>query len=240
MKNKESETKKPGSRGESEPLTRRIARFSAFLYLGLAILVVAAAAVGIFSISYDTPVAGEISVPQFSFEPVGSNSKDTDIPVQHTESGVTDDYSQPGETSAVPEPPEFRRPVDGAVTKKFSMDTLVFSETMRDYRVHPGIDLAAETGADVYAFADGKVVSVERDYFYGTSVAVEHGYGAVSYYMNLAPELAEGIEVGKEVRCGDKLGTVGDTARIESHDAPHLHFELRVNGKLTDPETEIP
>ncbi|MBP5155309.1 MAG: M23 family metallopeptidase [Clostridia bacterium] len=237
MKNKESETKKP-DREETEPLTGRIARFSAFLYLGLAILVVAVAAVGIFSISYDTPASGGVSVPKFEYSPVGGTSKESDVPVQHTQSGVPDDRSQAAESQ--PEPPEFCRPVPGAVTKGYSMDTLVFSETMRDYRVHPGVDLEAAVGDDVVAFADGRVLSVENDYFYGTTVAVEHGYGAVSYYMNLAPELAEGIAVGSEVHCGDKLGTVGGTARIESRDKPHLHFELRVNGKLTDPEPELP
>ena len=58
--------------------------------------------------------------------------------------------------------------------------------------------------------------------------------------LKTAFPLAEGIAVGSEVHCGDKLGTVGGTARIESRDKPHLHFELRVNGKLTDPEPELP
>ena len=237
MKNKNSETNSSGS----EPVTRKIARFSAFLYLGLAILVVAVAAVGIFSISYDTPAVGGVSLPSFSYEPAGTNSKSADIPVQHTESGITDDTPPSAAPSeSAPAQPEFRRPVPGAVIKRYSMDTLVFSETMRDYRVHSGVDLAADKGSDVVAFADGKVISVENDYFYGTTVAVEHGYGAVSYYMNLAPELAGGIEVGSEVRCGDKIGTVGESARIESRDPPHLHFELRVNGNLTDPEAELP
>ena len=237
MKNKESETKKPGRGGEAEPLTKRIARFSAFLYLGLAILVVLVAAVGIFSISYDTPAVGGVSVPKFEFDPVGSVSKETDIPVHREESGVPDDRSQ--SEGPKPEQPEYSRPVPGAVTKKYSMDTLVFSETMRDYRVHPGVDLEAAVGDDVVAFADGKVVSVTNDYFYGTTVAVEHGYGAVSYYMNLAPELAEGIAAGKEVRSGEKLGTVGGTARIESRDKPHLHFELRIGGNPVDPRNYV-
>ena len=234
---------------ESEPFVKRIARFSALLYLGLAIVVVAVAAVGIFSISYDVPQQTAVSTPKFDFNLGGiSLPPVNDIPVHRDESGVPAETSRPGdssadsgaETSAPPESPKCKRPVAGEVIKGYSMDSLVFSDTLRDYRVHSGVDLAAEIGADVCAFADGKVVSVVNDYFNGTTVAIEHDHGAVSYYMNLDPALSPGVTVGSQLKCGDVFARVGSTARSESLDKPHLHFELRVNGALVDPSGELP
>ena len=90
------------------------------------------------------------------------------------------------------------------------------------------------------AFTDGVIASVTDDYFYGTTVVITHEKGVQSSYMNLSQELAENIIVGAEIKAGQTIGYVGNTARIESKDAPHLHFELYVNGAPIDPEPELP
>jgi murein DD-endopeptidase MepM/ murein hydrolase activator NlpD len=131
-------------------------------------------------------------------------------------------------------------PVEGEVIKNYSMDALVYSETMKDYRVHSGIDIASTVGAEVIAFTDGVVSAVSDDYFNGTTVVITHEQGVVSYYMNLDPTVAEGIEVGAEVLAGQPVGYVGTTARAEALDPSHLHFEIRVNGSNIDPLPELP
>lgn len=247
----------------SEPFFKRAAKFSAFIYLGLAIMVVVIATVGIFSISYDyedelpsisIPELGldtEISLPQITVKPDYSD----ELPVGGDESGVDADVTVPDvskptvsvdesepEVEDDPQAPKqkYRRPVSGEIQKSFSMDNLVFSETMRDYRVHTGIDIAAELGSEVIAFADGVVASISEDYFYGMTVSVAHPDGSVSYYMNLDKTLAPNIAVGKNVSAGQALGSVGDTARIESAEEPHLHFEIRINNELVNPEVDLP
>lgn len=227
-----------------EPLRKRIARFSAFIYLGLAITVVISATVGIFSISYDY----DASLPPVSFPDIELNIPDvslpydeptqgeiSDSPVNNEQSGVTPDVSTP-----TPPRTMYYFPVEGEVIKNYSMDALVFSETMKDYRVHSGIDIASSVGAEVIAFTDGVVSAVSDDYFNGMTVVITHEQGAVSYYMNLDPTLAEGIEVGAEVLAGQPVGYVGTTARAEALEPPHLHFELRVNGSHIDPLPELP
>ena len=57
----------------------------------------------------------------------------------------------------------------------------------------------------------------------------------MSIYKNLATEVAEGIEAGSEVKCGQLLAYVGETAMTELADEPHLHFELTVAGLQVDP-----
>lgn len=73
----------------------------------------------------------------------------------------------------------------------------------------------------------------------GRVVVLEHDYGLCSYYMNLADNLPDGLEVGKEVQAGDEIGYVGTTAVLECGDGPHLHFELTVNDELIDAYKEI-
>ncbi len=225
-----------------ESLTGKAAKLSAVVYLGLAVTVVIVATVGIFSISYDYEESlPDVSFPEINYKPDTSlpqitipDTSKPDKPVGNDQSGVTGDVSEPEPQNV------YYSPVSGEILREYSMDKLVFSETMGDYRVHSGIDIAAEVGSDVLAFGKGVVASVTNDYFYGTTVAITHESGVVSYYMNLAPELAENISVGCEVEAGQKIGTVGTSARCESKEDAHLHFELRVDGKLIDPTNELP
>ena len=241
--NDNQENNQNDSLDEREPLTKRIAKFSAFIYLGLAITVVIVATIGIFSISYDYETdLPSISIPELDFEPDVSVPQDviivpddiSDTPVGNEQSGVDAEVSEPEQRVM------FYRPVEGEIIKHHSPDKLVFSETMQDYRIHNGIDIAANVGSEVVSFADGIVTSVTNDYFNGTTIEITHEQGVVSYYMNLDTTLPDNIALGTEVIAGQVIGKVGNTARIESKDASHLHFELRVDGMAINPETELP
>ena len=145
-----------------------------------------------------------------------------------------------GETKPVaaePEEPEamLALPVVGQMYKGHDSTLQVYSNTMGDYRVHLGVDIATAPEAPVYAAADGEVQKVWDDSMMGTCVAVAHKDNAVTIYKNLAKELAEGIEVGATVTRGQQLGMVGDTAVVEMADEPHLHFEVTVNGLSVNP-----
>ena len=121
----------------------------------------------------------------------------------------------------------------------YSDTVLVFSPTMNDYRTHTAMDLTAKVGQEVVAVADGVVKNVWQDYFMGTCVAIEHSGNAVSYYKSLDPAVDEKIVIGASVKAGDVIGTVGDSAKNEVAQDPHLHFELMVNNKHVDPKKHI-
>ncbi|MBE6677331.1 MAG: M23 family metallopeptidase [Ruminococcaceae bacterium] len=167
-----------------------------------------------------------------------------DKPVGGDVSGVTDEVLPP-EESEDPDKSEaeptavYVRPLRGELIKGYSMDSLVFSETMQDFRVHGGIDIAAELGAEVLAYTDGVVSKVEQHPFMGTTVEIVHEAGVSSLYQNLSAELPTDIKVGAAVKAGDVIGTVGDTAILEIADVPHLHFELWMNGDSINAEREI-
>jgi len=131
--------------------------------------------------------------------------------------------------------PEFSLPVKGTLTKEHDLTRLVFSVTMRDWRVHKGVDIACEKGSAVGAAADGIIKEISDDPMMGMCIYVEHNGGAMSVYKNLSNVLGEGIEAGVKVKAGQTIGYTGETAIIEIGDAPHLHFELEIDGQAVNP-----
>lgn len=134
-----------------------------------------------------------------------------------------------------PEPIEYLCPISGTVTQKHVTDDLIYSETMGDWRTHPGLDIAAALGDTVSASAAGTVKEVWEDAWMGTCVSIEHEGDVITVYKNLDPTLAEGITAGAAVQSGQKIGIVGESALCELADEPHLHFEMTVGGKVVDP-----
>ena len=94
---------------------------------------------------------------------------------------------------------------------------------------HPGLDLSAPYGQPVRATADGTIAVAERSGSYGNLVEINHGYGIVTRYGHLSRFKAV---AGQQVHRGDVIGFVGSTGRSTS---AHLHYEILLNGKLTDP-----
>lgn len=136
--------------------------------------------------------------------------------------------------------PVFSEPMENCIVDvDFSDTVLVFSQTMKDYRTHLGVDITGELGQEVMAVADGVVTNVWQDPFMGTCVSIEHTGNAISYYKNLDPVVKEGIVIGASVKAGDVIGAVGESAMNEVAQDPHLHFELKVNDKHVDPKDHI-
>lgn len=129
-------------------------------------------------------------------------------------------------------------PVKGEVLNAHSGDDLLYDETMGDWRVHPGIDIAAAAGTTVKACAAGTVSAIVQDGLMGTTVIIDHGEDMVSVYSNL--QAIPTVSVGDAVYTGDVIGSVGTTAIAESALASHLHFELTCDGSPVDPLDYLP
>ena len=124
---------------------------------------------------------------------------------------------------------------DGSIFKYHDPNTQVYSNTMGDYRVHLGIDVATDLNAEVYALYDGTVENIWEDIMEGYCLAINHGNGLISIYKNLSGSYPAGVEVGATVTAGQAVGYVGDSAMIEIADEPHLHFEMTLNGDTANP-----
>ena len=114
-------------------------------------------------------------------------------------------------------------------------EQLTFSPTMQDYRVHVGIDIEAAEGTAVVAAAAGTVTNAYIDPMMGYTLEISHGDGFVTVYRNLDETLPDDIAVGANVRAGQLIGAVGNSAIVEQEDVPHLHFELKHDGVAMDP-----
>ena len=129
------------------------------------------------------------------------------------------------------------QPLSGKVVTAFSVDRLVYSETMGDWRTHDGIDISAQAGTKVLAASAGTVLAVENDVLMGTTVTLSHsgGYQTTSACLQATPA----VEQGDSVTAGQVIGAVGTTAAAESAQGPHLHFSVTKDGDAVDPEAYL-
>lgn len=163
--------------------------------------------------------------------PDTSITQPQETPTQPTDETPTGNITNP----PVETVPQMTLPTSGKLTKVHNADVQVFSETMKDYRVHLGIDIATAANAEVFAAADGTVKKIWEDPMMGWSIAISHSGDCVTVYKNLAKDLAGGVTEGSTVRAGQVIGTVGDSALIEIAEEPHLHMEMTVKGLQVNP-----
>ena len=124
-------------------------------------------------------------------------------------------------------------PVSGDVINGYSMEALSYNQTTRDWRVHNGVDLAAEAGAPVCAAADGEVYTVYEDDSLGYSVVIRHNDGYTTCYANLTEDTA--VMPGDTVTMGQTIGYVGSSAIVETTLGSHVHFSVTQNNEPMDP-----
>ena len=157
---------------------------------------------------------------------------------------VSDDTSVKGDSSIKNENDEtailndksFAPPINGEVIKKFSIDELLYSKTMDDWRIHTGIDISADVGSDIFASQAGVVKFVGYDINMGYIVTIENGAFECSY-MSLSSEIP--VHEGRIVKKGQYIGTISDSGVQELCDGGHLHFEIKKDGQIVDPSEYI-
>ena len=103
------------------------------------------------------------------------------------------------------------------------------------YRAHQGTDFAAPYDTPVRSIADGVVSFAGRQGDYGNMVEVRHANGVTTRYGHLS-RFYLGIRAGVAVRQGDFIGHVGASGLATG---PHLHFEVRINGRAVNPRTKL-
>ena len=96
-------------------------------------------------------------------------------------------------------------------------------------RAHKGIDLAAPTGTPVYATADGMVERANWFSSYGKFIKIDHGASMETRFAHLS---RISVSAGERVKKGQLIGYVGSTGRSTG---PHLHYEVRIDGRAVNP-----
>ncbi len=103
-------------------------------------------------------------------------------------------------------------------------------------RPHRGVDLPAPSGTPVRAAADGTIRFRGRNGNYGRFIRLDHGFGLETAYGHLRG-YARDLRRGTRVRRGEVIGYVGSSGLSTG---PHLHYEVRMNGRAVDPLPFLP
>lgn len=123
---------------------------------------------------------------------------------------------------------ELAWPVPGytRISSKYGMRTHPITGV---YKLHTGVDISAPLGANFIAANDGIVTKAGYNSAYGNMVIIDHGGGVSTLYAHGSEIL---VQVGQVVKRGESILKVGSTGYSTG---PHAHFEVRLNGVVTDP-----
>lgn len=127
----------------------------------------------------------------------------------------------------------FVKPTEGEVICEYAKDNLIYSETLKEWITHTGVDIKADKTSVIKSATDGVIKSIINDPRYGLTVVITHDEGYETVYSNLLT--AEFVVEGEEVAQGQTIGTAGNTATFESAMESHVHFELLKDGEYLDP-----
>ena len=126
----------------------------------------------------------------------------------------------------------FEWPLKGRITGVYGSQRVLNGEPRRP---HFGLDIAAPTGSEVRAPADGVVTLTHPDmYFSGGTIILDHGLGLSSTFLHLSKVL---VEAGASVRQGDLIGHIGATGRASG---PHLDWRMNWLDRRVDPQPLVP
>ncbi|MFQ5630116.1 MAG: peptidoglycan DD-metalloendopeptidase family protein [bacterium] len=130
--------------------------------------------------------------------------------------------------------PSIRPVQEGRISEKYGPRVDPFTDVSKH---HYGLDIAAMTGAKVYAPAAGTVVVAKNRYKvgkgYGREVIIDHGNGLRTRYAHLSDIT---VTYGQRIKRWEIIGLVGQTGRATG---PHLHYEVMVNGRPINPDRYI-
>ena len=122
-------------------------------------------------------------------------------------------------------------PIKGRVSGLFGRRRVFNGQPKRP---HSGMDIAAATGTEIHAPANGIVRDTGNYFFNGNTIFIDHGQGLITIFLHLDKI---GVEIGQVVKQGDIIGTVGATGRVTG---PHLHLGVSLNNVKVEPRLFFP
>ena len=118
-------------------------------------------------------------------------------------------------------------PVQGTISSRYGVSSRIRVST------HTGLDIAATTGTPIKVVSDGTVTFAGLSGSYGKLVKIDHGNGVETWYAHTSKMY---VTVGEQVSEGETIAAVGSTGNSTG---PHLHFEIRINGKTVNPQNYV-
>lgn len=121
---------------------------------------------------------------------------------------------------------DFINPLEGEIITPFGVRRLINNIPKSP---HTGIDVAGEKGDKIVAPNSGVVALVDKQFFAGRAVVLDHGQGIYTMFFHCSKVL---VKKGQKVKKGDVVALVGATGRATG---PHLHWGVRIQGARVDP-----
>lgn len=181
----------------------------------------------------DDPEAPQGSSAQ---ETAGQVTQETPEPSPAPESQPEQEETQAATAPLYEISQEMIWPIDGGESlNAYSAGAPVYSKTMKDWRIHTGLDVAAENESPVLACANGQVKETYTDSMLGNVILVEHG-DYLFYYCGVGENFL--VNPGDVVTAGQQLGVV-TAVPYEAAEEPHLHLEVRRDGVALDPQAVL-
>ena len=118
-------------------------------------------------------------------------------------------------------------PIQGTITSRYGVRSSIRTST------HTGLDIAAPRGTEIRAVADGIVTCSSYSGSYGNLVKINHENGVETWYGHTSKMY---VKVGQKVSAGEVIAAVGSTGNSTG---PHLHLEIRINGKDVNPQNYL-
>ncbi len=207
--------------------------------------------------SAETSIIPEEEVPQPMEEVAGPTSApDEKTEVKEVEEVKEESSEEPEESSSAPESSEASEESSESQAEEetqtaaadYSFESCLFPTTstevfasfstepvyspiMRDYRTHNGVDITCSSGETVRAITGGVVADTGYDLLLGNFITIEHG-NITATYAGLGDTLL--VNEGETVTGGMAIGSVYSVPG-EDNSTPHLHFEVKQDGKFIDP-----
>lgn len=116
------------------------------------------------------------------------------------------------------------KPVSGTITSRYGVSSRIRKSS------HTGLDISAKSGTPIKVIASGTVICAKYSGSYGNLVKIDHGNGVETWYAHTSKMY---VKVGQKVEAGKTIAAVGSTGNSTG---PHLHLEIRVNGKTVNPQ----
>lgn len=217
----ENEEKKAGSKGF-------------YIALALCLIAICGVAVTTFISSLPTDEPDNVDATKGSTTATTTAVQQVVIPATDVKDDRTTTVAATTTTATTKTEDLFVFPVSNRVLRAFSKDHY-FSETLGAWVTHNGIDFEAAEGDAVKAAADGTIAAIRQDALWGDVIEVKHNGNLITRYCGVT---ADSIAEGQTVKAGDVIGAISSVP-AEVLDAAHLHMELLVNDRYTDPLTLI-
>lgn len=184
-----------------------------------------------FSDSSNEEIQNEITL-----EPVKPDmTEPVEEPTPTTDSETSSEQTTAVDNAAVAE--YFFSPLEnGSISKAFDGETLQYSATYNDMRLHTGTDIIPDESLLVNSCGNGTVASIDADTIMGTVITIDHGNGIYIRYCGVKNVK---VAIGDVLTSDTAIAEVG-TVTSECAEEAHLHIEVIKDGNPIDPATLIP